>query len=216
MTDREFFSGFVYGEENRANIHILRKFVDGNHESSEPILLVGSCGIGKTHLLKTMYERACCIYPTGILYQTGEDFVAVILQRIYEKDERYLINYFKLHMLLIDDLSSLYGKHSTQQEVEFFIRSMKERGIPVVCTIPEGDIAIEPIVTRFPGSVLQLNSPSGDTVRRLIEQKAYQYNVSNLNSKTIRTMVASKGNGFLIEGALKRCAFQHMFASICN
>ena len=213
-TDSEFLSDFVYGNENYACIQALRKFADGNSGNSEPILLIGPSGTGKTHLMTALHRKKTAnTHFNKVLYQTGDVLVGNILRRIWEEDKRYLSHYLNFDMLLIDDLSALHGKHSTQQEVILFLETMKKYSIPVLCTIPDGTIVTEPIVSRFPGTVLRLASPSNDTIRRLIEFKASRYNLTTLGRKVVRTAVAARGNGFLIEGALKRCAFQNVFSS---
>lgn len=213
MTDSEFFYDFVYGEENRFCIQVLIKFADESCENPEPILLIGPSGTGKTHLLTALYRRMSTKpYPCKVSYQTGNTLIENILHRISDKDERHLSCYMGLDMLLIDDFSFLVGKRSVQQELIFFIESLKKQGTLILCTVSDGPIITEPIVSRFPGVVLQFAPPSNDTIRRLIEIKASQLNFSAPNKELIRTAVASRGNGFLIEGALKRCAFQNVFA----
>jgi len=213
MTDSEFFFNFVHGQENRSCVQFLRKFAYEACENTEPVLLLGPSGAGKTHLLMALYRRMSAKTPSyKALYQTGGTLIDNIICRIWEEDERYLSCYLGINMLLIDDLSFLVGKQSTQQELICFLKNMQKQSVRVLCAIPDCSIVTEPIVSRFPGTVLQLAPPSNDTIKRLIEFKASRYNLTTPNKKVLRTALASKGNGFLIEGTLKRCAFQSAFA----
>ena len=216
MTNSEFFMGYIDSGENSASLQGLREFATQQCALPEPILLLGQSGIGKTYLLRAIHKRIeDTILGARVLYQMGVDTVDSMISQIYkEQRPEALPCYQGLDAFLVDDLSCLRGKESTQQEILMLFDFLRKQNVLVLCTSLSGTIEQEYFASRFQGAILDLAPFSDASMRRMIRRKAAEYGLDLTEGQIRRIMIKAAGNGSLIEGAVKRYAFQ--VSAVCQ
>lgn len=112
------FDTFVNGPSNRL-AHAAARAVGENPGSTyNPLFIHGGVGLGKTHLLQAICHRFLEVDPKArILYLSCEGFVT----RFMDAVQAGLVNDFRrqfsdISMLVIDDVSFLCKRDSTQEE----------------------------------------------------------------------------------------------------
>ncbi|MCC7206850.1 MAG: chromosomal replication initiator protein DnaA [Anaerolineae bacterium] len=121
------FDTFVAGESNRYAYLLSRAVAEGPVGRYSPVLLHGSMGVGKTHLLQAI-AHALLIRGLHVLYLTAEDFTTELVAAIRDKQGAAFRERFRrADAVLIDDLQFVEGKDSTQAELVALWDAMRHR-----------------------------------------------------------------------------------------
>jgi chromosomal replication initiator protein len=109
------FDSFIEGSCNRlARAAALRVAEDPGH-SYNPLFIYGGSGLGKTHLLQAIGQKAE-EHNIQVLYVSGEQFTNEFVSAIRErKMEEFNNKYRSVQMLLIDDIHFISGKEQTEE-----------------------------------------------------------------------------------------------------
>lgn len=144
-----------------------------------PLFIYGNSGLGKTHLLRAIYNSIAKNYPEmTILYIKGDDFTNEMIDAIrHGTTQDFHERYRKADVLLVDDIQFIAGKDSTQEEFFHTFNSLYEAHRQIVLTSdrPAKDIATleERLLTRFEwGLTADVQPPDFETRIALIRRKA--------------------------------------------
>lgn len=121
------FDNFVAGDSNRYAYLLSKAVAEGPIGRYSPVLLHGSLGVGKTHLLQAI-ARALLIRGLHVLYLTAEDFTTELVAAIRDKQGAAFRERFRrADAVLIDDLQFVEGKDSTQAELVALWDALRHR-----------------------------------------------------------------------------------------
>jgi len=144
-----------------------------------PLVLHGSVGIGKTHLLEGVYRRMRIRYPSfRVMFLSAESFANYFTQALRDRTLASFRQRFRgVDVLMIDDVDFLDGKRVIQEEFLHTIKQLESHGRQVALTADRHPRLLtrlsEELVTRFmSGIVCRIESPDVDTRRAIVARKA--------------------------------------------
>ena len=168
------FDQFVIGEGNRFAHAAALAVAELPGHSYNPLFLIGSPGIGKTHLLHAIgnYVQR---YGGGlqVRYATIEEFTGEFVNAVRaRKTSAFKEGFRGSDVLLIDDVQFLAGRTKTREEFFHTFNALLDTGRQLVMTsdrTPEEISELEErLIERFrAGLVVELDRP-GVAVRRAI------------------------------------------------
>jgi chromosomal replication initiator protein len=121
---------FVLDNQNNLAYEEIKNIIDKNNIIYNPICIYGANGVGKTHLLKALYEsqeNKKSKYIT--IYDFMNDFVNNIANNTMD-DFRNL--YKNLDILIIDDFEFIINKEETQKELYQIINYLMNKNKIIV------------------------------------------------------------------------------------
>lgn len=207
---RYTFESFFSCEENRLALHTAQEVARRPGRYS-PLLLTGSTGTGKSHLLAAIAEGIRRSPPhRGVLLLTAEQFTC---QFLHSLDQRSLPGFRQkcrsVDVLLVDDVQFLAGKKATLEELLNTIDSLQQREGQVVlscdCGASElGKLSGE-LQSRVSGGLaIEVQPPDYEArlaiVRRLIQRMGAKLE-NGVDEMIARQAV---GSARLISGAINR------------
>ena len=164
---------FVTGTANKAAFLAAKGFASGEIGSPRTLILHGSTGLGKSHLLEGIAHQRRISFPgSKILLQTAEEFANEFLEALRtHKQSSFRKRMRGLDLWLIDDLEGLVGKQKTQEEFATTLDALSRLGATVVVTLqksPQDTQGLIPeLKTRLCGGLVCGLSPMDLPQRRL-------------------------------------------------
>jgi len=112
------FENFIVGTSNRFAHAAAMNVSDNLGTRINPLFIWGPSGLGKTHLMYAIANRALQRDPTkNIIYVKGEEFTNQLVEAISKsRTKQFRQKYRSVDMLLIDDIQFIAGKEATQTE----------------------------------------------------------------------------------------------------
>ena len=112
------FSNFVVGFSNNLAYLAATKVAGNLGGAYNPLMIYGSVGVGKTHLLQAIGNQVLStVIDAKVLYVTSEKFTNDFLDSLRNKTQAsFRQKYRTCDLLLVDDIQFLAGKESTQDE----------------------------------------------------------------------------------------------------
>ena len=173
---------FIESASNRISVRSAQAVVAEPGATYNPLVVTGSSGVGKTHLLHAI-GNSLAAKPKEVVACLGtQDFVDDLIKAI-DKDRVnwWRIRYRRITALLLDDIHLLSGKERSQEELFWLFNLLHEGGKQMVFTsaVPLQEIeGLEPrLQTRLNGGlVLELPAPDREVraaiiARLLLERK---------------------------------------------
>lgn len=164
-------SDFVAGPSNKLALAAVELAAARPGEMS-PLVVHGPSGVGKTHLLEGLCERARELRPGGLaVFLAAEQFTTGFLQALHGSGlPGFRRTCRSAELLVIDDLQFFVGKRATLQELWQTIDALQRQGRQVVLgcdrepeSIPE--LGAE-LLTRLRGGMAARIAPPDYEVRR--------------------------------------------------
>ena len=114
------FENFIVGNSNRFAHAAALNVADNVGMKINPLFIYGPSGLGKTHLMYAIANRALKRKPgMKVIYVKGEEFLNQLVLAIQHGwNQNFRQKYRNADMLLIDDIQFIAGKEGTQ--LEFF------------------------------------------------------------------------------------------------
>ena len=173
------FSTFIPGDNSQyAYSACIAAAKTPGSRKTNPILLYGSSGLGKTHLMVSVgnyiYENSPSL---KIGYLTTESFMNEFTSAIREKSiDKFTKKYRKLDVLLLDDIQFLEGKEGLQNELFYTFEDIYNRKGQLVFTSDRPITEIKGIEdrlkTRFTaGLSIDMKAPDYETRLAIIDKK---------------------------------------------
>ncbi len=205
------FDTFIVGPSNKFAHAACMAVATKPATLYNPLFIYGNSGLGKTHLLRAIYNSIAQNYPEmTIIYIKGDDFTNEMIDAIrHGTTQDFHERYRKADILLVDDIQFIAGKDSTQEEFFHTFNSLYEAHRQIVLTSdrPAKDIATleERLLTRFEwGLTADVQPPDFETRIAIIRRKAelLQIDIPDVVCEYIANRV--KNNIRQLEGIVKK------------
>ena len=154
---RYTFENFVVGESNQLAYHAASAVADmgrgspdaGSSGGYNPLFIYAGSGMGKTHLLHAVGNRAL-EQNRSVLYVTSEQFTNEFVSAIHRRAMReFRDRYRGLDLLLMDDVQFLAGKEQTQESLFHTFNDLHHAGAQIVLTSDRAPHTIAPLEERL-------------------------------------------------------------------
>lgn len=204
-------SEFVVGPCNRVAHASALSVVESPGEAANPLVLFGSVGTGKTHLLEGIYASIRRAHPDWqVTYVTSEEFTNRFVQAMrLERLASFRKQFRNCDVLLVDDLHFLATKKATKEEFLHTFDALLADGRQMVLTCDchprlSDDFPPELVDRLLGGAVWSLAPPDAETRLAMLRAKV-QRSEGGLIPDEVLTFLASqlRGNVRELEGAIQ-------------
>lgn len=211
LNPRYTFESFIVGSHNEL-AHAACVAVTRNLGTNyNPLFIYGSVGLGKTHLLQAIGNKAVeNDSEKKICYTTSEKFASELISSIRDKTvDKFKLQYAKFDVLIIDDIQFLSGKEKTQEEFFHIFNALYQKNRQIVLSSDRPPKAIptleERLRSRFEGGMIaDIGSPDFETRMAILKAKVREKNL-NVSPEVLNYIAANiQKNIRELEGALKR------------
>ena len=173
------FDRFIVGSSNRFAYNAALAVAEDPGKSYNPLFLYGESGLGKTHLLYSIYHTIKEHHPDyQIIYIKGDEFTNELSEAIrLRKTDAFRQKYRDKDLLLVDDIHFIAGKEQTQEEFFNTFNKLYEAGHQIVLTSdrpPSDMLRLEDrLRTRFEwGLMADIQPPDYETRCAIIKNKS--------------------------------------------
>ena len=132
------FDNFVISDGNKEAC-LAAKYVASGSFGQPAFLCIcgGGPGTGKTHLLRAIENEIIGSCEGGqVRYVTADDFTSELIAALKdEKKEEFYKKYRETDVLLVDDVHTLAGRKTTQEELFFILKELYDSGKKVVLAV---------------------------------------------------------------------------------
>lgn len=175
ILNRFTFDNFIVGDSNRFAHAACKAIAEGAVDPYNPLFLVGTPGLGKTHLLHAIGNEFQERDPNSqVRYMTATRFWSEI--QAADRDEtiaEFREELRSLDILLLDDLQDIEGRRRVQEELFEIFEEFRGQGKPLVMVsdrYPSGMQGVDArLRSRFEaGLVVDLRAPDPDIRRAFV------------------------------------------------
>jgi chromosomal replication initiator protein len=166
---------FVEGPGNRVALQAARAVAVEPGGKYNPLLIVGTAGVGKTHLLHGI-GNALAMSGAAVACTGAEEFTAELIDAIgRDAVSPWRARYRRADAFLLDDVHRIAGKERSQEELFHLFNLLVESGRQLVFTSAVGLQSLEGVearlVTRLEGGLaVDLPPPERETRQGVIER----------------------------------------------
>lgn len=200
---------FVAGPCNRVAFASALSVIEAPGQGGNPLVLYGSVGTGKSHLLEGIYAGLRGKYPNWrVCFVAAEDFTNRFVQAVRQgKLGSFRKSFREADVLLVDDFQFLAGKQATQEEFLHTFDVLHTEGRQVVLTCdchPRLSQEFTPPLTDrlLGGAIWGLTTPDADLRLAILRTKASGSDVA-IPDPVLRFLAEQlHGNVRELEGAL--------------
>ncbi len=215
------FENFVVGESNHFAQAAALSVAENIGTKYNPLFIYGPSGLGKTHLMYAIANRAIKRDPSmKIIYVKGEEFMNQLIEAIRaHTNAAFREKYRRADMLLIDDIQFIAGKDSTQMEFFHTFDALHECNKQIIITSdrPPKDLTTleERIRTRFEaGLITDIQPPDLELRLAILKNKATQNNL-DIPMDVIDFLADNlQSNIRQIEGAIKKLGAKNLLSGM--
>lgn len=210
---RYLFSTFVEGSGNQFARAAASAVAESPARTYNPLLIHGSVGLGKTHLMHAIGHRILEKNPRArVVYVTSEQFTNEFVSAIQHNDlVKFRRRFRQADVLFIDDIQFLGGKERSQEEFFHTFNALFDGNKQIVLSsdAPPSEIKNleQRLVSRFEwGLTAELQPPDIETRLAILRSKAAKMEVKLGDSVLLFIAENIKANIRRLEGALNRVA----------
>ncbi|MDA1329845.1 MAG: chromosomal replication initiator protein DnaA [Chloroflexi bacterium] len=203
------FDNFVVGTSNRLAQAACLAVAERPGEAYNPLFLYGRVGLGKTHLMQAIGNRA---HQDGyrVLFVSSEEFTNDLVQAIRgQGTQPFRDKYRQVDVLLIDDIQFILGKEATQEEFFHTFNTLHRQGKQIVMSCDRAPKSLSSLEDRLRsrfswGLTADLQAP--DRAMRLAILRSKAAGLGRKVSDEVLDAVAERmqSNVRELEGALTR------------
>ena len=173
------FDNFVISDGNKEAC-LAAKYVASDSSGQPAFLCIcgGGPGTGKTHLLRAIENDIIGSCEGGnVRYVTADDFTSELIAALKdEKKEEFYKKYREPDVLLVDDVHTLAGRKTTQEELFFILKELYDSGKKVVLAVDSAKVQTAEFGKKLRehfeyGDAVTLNAPDLDGRARILENK---------------------------------------------
>ncbi|GAB3003254.1 chromosomal replication initiator protein DnaA [Arenimonas maotaiensis] len=179
------FDNFVVGKCNQMGHAMALQVAKNPGKAYNPLLLYGSTGLGKTHLMYAAgnYMRA---HNPGmrVLYMRSEQFFNAMIKALTDKNMAQFKKQFQqVDALLIDDIQFFAGKNTTQEEFFHTFNTLVDGKQQIILTCDRYPREVENLEPRLKsrlgwGLSVVLEPPDDETRATILMDKAQRRGIA--------------------------------------
>lgn len=173
------FENFVVGASNQFAHAASLAVANQPGEHYNPLFIYGGVGLGKTHLINAIGNRAMQRRPAlKILYITSESFMNELIGSLRrDKMEEFKSRFRNMDALIVDDIQFIAGKERTQEEFFHTFNSLYESHKQIVITSDKFPKEIPDLEDRLRnrfewGLIADIQPPDMETRVAILQKKA--------------------------------------------
>lgn len=204
------FENFIVGPENALAYSVATVVAANPGQLHNPLLILGSTGLGKTHLIHAVVHSVIRANPRArIVHVSCAEFIDEYIRVVSTPSDP--TKYQEADMLIVDGIQFLSGKGGAQEELFKLFNQLHESRRQIILTSdrPPGEIKelSNRLVSRFQGGMsVEIQMPGLETRMALVECKALARG-GTLTSEVIEFLAKRIApNGHNLDGALTRIA----------
>ncbi len=223
---RYTFSSFIVGPSNKLAHAACVSVATNPSQTFNPLFLYGDSGLGKTHLLYSIFNEIKRRRPNSkIIYTNAEQFGAELIEALQKnKQDRSFTDhiapfkekYRSADVLLMDDIQFIIGKPQTEEEFFHTFDFLYQAGKQIVFTsdrAPKDMVSLtERVRNRFEmGLLADIQPPDYETRIAIIKRKAEGLHLDL--SPEVCEFIANrlKSNIRQLEGVVKKIQAYKLF-----
>ena len=182
LNPRYTFRSFVVADSNRMAAAAASAAAERPGEDYNPLFIYSTPGLGKTHLLQAIAQRAGEMNRSP-MYITSEQFTNDFVTSIAQgRADEFRRRYRSLQLLLVDDIQFLASKGRTQEEFFYTFNDLHSNGCQLVVASDRAPSAIAGLegrlCSRFQwGLVADIQPPDEETRLAILQAKAAEQRV---------------------------------------
>ena len=206
---RYTFDTFVVGNSNNLAYAAAAKVVENPGLAFNPLFLYSGAGLGKTHLLHAIGNRAAMHHLTA-LYVSAEQYTNELVTAIREKStDEFRQKFRNVDMLLVDDVQFFAGKEQIEENFFYTFNELHSSNRQIVVASDQSPKSIplmkERLRSRFEwGLVADLQPPDFATRLGILQHKAQRDEIT-INPDVLEYIALQvKENIRALEGSLNR------------
>jgi chromosomal replication initiator protein len=205
------FDNFVEGKSNQLARAASLQVSENIGKAYNPLLIYGSSGLGKTHLMHAIGNAVVAKRPSAVVvYLHSEKFVQDMVRALQQNAINSFKEYYRtIDVLLIDDIQFFAGKERSQEEFFHTFNSLLDKKHQVVLTCdkyPKEIVGLEDrLKSRFgAGLPVSIEPPDMETRAAILMKKTAQTNVKLPQEVAFFIAKRIPSNVRDLEGALRR------------
>jgi len=209
LDDRYHFDNFVLGKSNELAFAAAKQVAQNPGTVYNPLLLYGSTGLGKTHLLHAAGRFIAQNNPQAhIIYLHSERFVSEMIQALRRDGiDEFKKRYRSADALLIDDIQFFAGKDRSQEEFFHTFNTLLESRQQIILTCDRYPKEVDGIEARLRsrfgwGLTVSIEPPDFETRVAILQSKASDRGLDLDDSVTFLIAKRIRSNVRDLEGAL--------------
>lgn len=209
------FDKFVVGPSNKFAHAACLAVAQEQTREYNPLFIYGESGLGKTHLLYAIRHEVSKRHPEyKIVFVRGGDFMNELITAIQTgKNVEFREKYRSADLFLIDDIQTVAGKTSTQDEMFHTFNTLYESRKQMVFTSDrppsEMPLLADRLRTRFESGLLaDIQPPDFETRAAIIKNKSMKVGLSLPNDVVNYIAENMTSNVRQLEGAVLKIRAQ--------
>lgn len=178
------FENFIVGSSNQLAFAVAQAIAENPSKAYNPFFVYGGVGLGKTHLMHSIGEKAIKTHPKlKVLYCTSESFTNEMIEAIQNRRTKELRSKYRgVDILIIDDIQFIAGRETTQEEFFHTFNDLYAKGKQIILSSdrPPSDIAKleERLRSRFEGGMIaDIQQPDVDMREAILLSKIRRQNL---------------------------------------
>ena len=179
INERYHFDNFIVGDNNNFATAASKAVGEAPGKTNyNPLIIYGHTGLGKTHLIQAIGNRAMLKNPsTKVFYASSETFTSHFINSIQRnKVSEFSAFYRSCDILLLDDIQFFSKKGKTQEEFFHTFNDLHQNGKQIVLTSdrPINEIVglEERLISRFKwGLIVDIQAPDFETRLAILRKK---------------------------------------------
>ena len=209
LNQRYRFDNFVLGKSNELGFAASSQIAQKPGDAYNPLLLYGSTGLGKTHLLHAIGNKIREQSPSmKVLYLDSERFVSDMIKALrHGAIDNFKKHYRSAGALLIDDIQFFAGKKSSQEEFFHTFNALLDSKQQIVLTCDRYPKEVEGLEARLRsrfgwGLTVAIEPPDFETRVAILMNKAQERGVQLKESVAFLVAKRLRSHVRDLEGAL--------------
>ena len=209
------FHNFVEAPSNHEAFAAAERVSSGAFlADSNPLLIYGGTGLGKSHLMHAAGNALRRNGRAAVMYMNAEQFVNEFVAAISGKSQRAFSKRLRsVDALLIDDVQFLGGKEQSQAEFFHTFNELIDKKRQIVMTCDRYPKEIEGLQARLKsrfgaGLSVSIRTPEPETRFAILKSKAKEQSFTLPDEVAYFIAERVESNVRDLEGALKKLIFQ--------
>jgi chromosomal replication initiator protein len=174
------FENFIRGESNQlAAAAALAVSEKPGRTKYNPLVMYGNTGLGKTHLVQAIGNRAQQLHRgLRVLYTNSERFTMEYINAVQNGKVNEFTNFYRsVDILIVDDIQFFSGKEKTQDSFFHTFNALHQAGKQIILTSDKPPKEIrgvdERLISRFQwGLTADVQAPDFEMRMAILQRKA--------------------------------------------